>query len=161
MFSGQLNLEDLNFIQRQFVVEIELSDPVNRDIYLLRYLTFNQMAQTVYPKIFITIMQHLSSKKRSLRMFDGMALEVLDFAKESCLQEGMANFDTLFDKLVIKDINYPMVMKLKPRMECPPIRMKGIILESPKRKVQIKGLGEFISLNEGLFNRPKIGIPQT
>ena len=27
-------------------------------------------------------MQHLYSKQRALRMFDGMALEVLDFSKE-------------------------------------------------------------------------------
>lgn len=60
----------------------------------------------------------------------------------------------------MKEISYSIVMKKKPKIECPPIRMKGIILESPKRKVQIKGLSEFISLNDGLFNRPKIAIPQ-
>ena len=68
-------------------------------------------------------------------MFDGMALEVLDFDKESSLLDGTSGIDKLFDKLVIKDINYPMVMKKKPRIDCPQIRMKGIILESPKRKV--------------------------
>ena len=106
-------------------------------------------------------MQHLASKKRPLRMFDGMALEVLDFTKEPSLQDGMGNLDKLFEKLVVKDLNYTMVMKQKPRIECPLIRMKGIILESPKRKVQIKGLSEFISLTDGLFNRPKIAIPHT
>ena len=68
-------------------------------------------------------------------MFDGMALEVLDFAKEPSLHGGFSGLDKLYEKLVIKDINYPMVMKKKPRIECPPIRLKGIILESPKRKV--------------------------
>lgn len=43
------------------------------------------MTQTEYPKIFITIMQHLTSKKRPLRMFDGLAVEVLDLAKEPSL----------------------------------------------------------------------------
>lgn len=71
----------------------------------------------------------------------------------------MGGLDTLFDKLVVKDINYPMLMKVKPRIECPPIRMKGIILESPNKKVQIKGLSEFISLTDGLFSRPKLKIP--
>ena len=118
------------------------------------------MAQMVYPKIYIAIMQHLSSKKRPLRMFDGIAIEVLDFIKEPCLQEGMGDLDKLFHKLIVKDINYPIVMKMKPRMQCPPIRMKGIILESPRRKVQIKSLGEFISLSEGLYNRPKLEIFQ-
>lgn len=47
----------------------------------------------------------------------------------------MTGLDKLFEKLVVKDMNYTMVMKQKPRIECPPIRMKGIILESPKRKV--------------------------
>ena len=93
-------------------------------------------------------------------MFDSMALEVLDMAKEPSLQDGMTGLDKLFEKLVVKDMNYTMVMKQKPRIECPPIRMKGIILESPKRKVQIKGISEFISLSDGLFNRPKIAIPQ-
>lgn len=41
MFKKQLSLDDLNFMQRKFIVEIELTDPRNRDIYLLRYLTFN------------------------------------------------------------------------------------------------------------------------
>lgn len=96
-------------------------------------------------------------------MFDGMAIETLDFTKESNLQKtgGMTGLDTLFDKLVMKKVNYPMVMKVKPRIECPPIRMKGIILESPNKKVQIKGLSEFISLTDGLFNRPKLKIPHT
>lgn len=49
-------------MKREYIVEIELFDPSNKDIYLLRYLTFNKVTQTVYPKIFITIMQHLSSK---------------------------------------------------------------------------------------------------
>ena len=80
-------------------------------------------------------MQHLSSKKRPLRLFAGLALEVLDMTKEPSLQDGAAGLDKLFDNLVIKGLNYSMVMKKKPRIECPPIRMKGIILESPKRKV--------------------------
>ena len=46
-------------------------------------------------------MQHLSSKKRPLRMFDGMALEVLDFDKEPCLLDGTSGIDKLFEKLVI------------------------------------------------------------
>lgn len=50
-------------------------------------------------------------------------------------------------------------MKLKPRIECPPIRMKGIILESPKRKVQIKGLGEFLSLADGQITKPRVNMP--
>ena len=41
MFKGQVRLEDLNFMQRQFIVEIELTDPISKAIYLLRYLTFN------------------------------------------------------------------------------------------------------------------------
>ena len=77
-------------------------------------------------------------------MFDGLASEVLDFSKEPLLKNGMEPLDHLFDKLVVKDMNYPMVMKNKPQQDCPPIRMRGIILESPKRKVQIKGLTEFI-----------------
>ncbi len=80
-----MKLHDLNFLKRQFIVEIELTEPTSKDIYLLRYLTFNQVSQTVYPKIFITILQHLRSKNRPLRMFDGMAAETLDFSKEVAL----------------------------------------------------------------------------
>lgn len=68
-------------------------------------------------------------------MFDGMALEVLDYNKEASLQDGTTGLDKLFEELVIKGINYSIMMRKKPRIECPPIRMKGIILESPKRKV--------------------------
>lgn len=69
-------------------------------------------------------------------MFDSLAVETLDFTKETTLQSnGVDGLDALFDKLVMRDTNYAMVMKIKPRIECPPIRMKGIILESPKRKV--------------------------
>ena len=43
-------------------------------------------------------MQHLSSKKRPLRMYDGMALEVLDFSKEPIIQaEGMQGLESLFE----------------------------------------------------------------
>ena len=56
------------------------------------------MTQTVYPKIFITIMQHLSSKKRPLRMYDGMALETLDFSIEPLIiANGMTGLESLFD----------------------------------------------------------------
>lgn len=164
-FCGQVGLQDLNFMQRQFVIEVELVDPRTLDIFLLRYLTFNQLTQPVYPKIFITIMQHLRAKKRVLRMFDSLPNEILDFDKERSLlrrdktRDGPNSLDVLFDKLVIKDANYPLVMKIKPKLECPPIRMRGIILESPKRKVQIKCLSEFISLTDGLFNRPKLQLP--
>ena len=61
-------------------------------------------------------MQHLNSKKRPLCMFDGMATEVLDFSKEPCLQNGPGDLDKLYRNLIIKDINYPIVMKMKPRM---------------------------------------------
>ena len=64
-------------------------EPQSQVIYLLRYLTFNQMTQTTYPKIFISIMQHLSSKQRPLHMFDGLAQEVLDFKKEPATKNGM------------------------------------------------------------------------
>ncbi len=115
----------------------------------------------MYQKIFITIMQHLSSKKRPLYMFDGRASEVLDFKTEEMLEGEENPLDELFEKLVIKDISYPMIMKVRPRLECPPILLKGIILESFNRKVQVKGLGEFISLTDGLFNRPKLHIPHS
>ena len=65
-------------------------------------------------------------------MFDSLAVETLDFTKETTLQSnGVDGLDALFDKLVMRDTNYAMVMKIKPRIECPPIRMKGIILEIP------------------------------
>ena len=55
------------------------------------------MTQTVYPKIYISILQHLSSKKRPLRMFDGLALEVLDFEKEPKIQDEATGIDKIFD----------------------------------------------------------------
>lgn len=45
-------------------------------------------------------------------------------------------------------MNYPIVMKTRPRLECPILSLEGIILECPKRKVQIKSLSEFIRLVE-------------
>lgn len=134
-FRGQVNLDDLNFTKRQYIVEIELLDSQTKSIYLLRYLTFNHMSQATYPKIFITIMQYLSSKKRPLHIFDGLASEVLDFTKEPTLKHGMDPLNMLFEKLVMKDFNSSVSYKKKPFVDCPPIRMRGIILESPKRKV--------------------------
>lgn len=121
------------------------------------------MTQTTYPKIFISIMQHLSSKQRPLHMFDGVAQEVLDFKKEPATKNGMEPLNLLYDKLVVKDISYSLVIKNKPRVECPPIRMRGVILESPKRKVQVKGISEFISLPDGTTNpsRGKVPIPRS
>ena len=58
------------------------------------------MSQTVYPKIYITIMQHLFSKKRPLYIFDGLASEVLDFMKEPAFKHGMDPLNLLFEKLV-------------------------------------------------------------
>ena len=69
----------------------------------------------------------------------------------------------MYEKLVVKDLNYSLVIKNKPRVECPPIRMRGVILESPKRKVQVKGISEFISLTDGVMNtsRGKVPIPRS
>ena len=46
-------------------------------------------------------------------------------------------------------MNYPLLMKIKPRLHCPKIQISGIILESPQRKVQLKSLAEFGSLTDG------------
>ena len=69
-FRGQLSLDDLNFTKRQYIVEIELLEPHSQLIYTLRYLTFNKLTATTYPKIYIAIMHHLVSKKRPLMIYN-------------------------------------------------------------------------------------------
>ena len=64
------SIEGLDFSTRKFVVEIELIEPRTKVTYLLRYLTLNQLTPVTYPKIYVTIMQHLRSKRRPLHMFD-------------------------------------------------------------------------------------------
>ena len=60
----------------------------------------------------------------------------------------------LYDKLVLKDLaSHALVKRSKLFVDCPPIRLRGIILESPKLKVQIKSLSEFISINDGSLVR--------
>ena len=148
IFSGALALNDLNFKQSQYLVEVELTDPEKGEMYLLRYLTFNHLTQSIYPKIYISVMQHLAAKRQPVKMFDGNADEVLEFRKED-RPPGNSDLDELFEKLVAQDISFPLLMKTKPKLECPRIKLPGIILESPKRKVQLRGLAEFGSLTDG------------
>ena len=42
----------------------------------------------------------------------------------------------------------PAVTKKKFVLDCPVIRMKGIILESPKHKVYVKSLTEYMMVGE-------------
>ena len=67
-------------------------------------------------------------------MFDSSEEEVLQFSQD---EKSRNDIDKLFSKLVIQDMNYPLLMKIKPRLFCPKILMGGIILESPQRKVQL------------------------
>ena len=80
-------------------------------------------------------------------MFDGTPEEVLEIKREE--NRNSSDIDKIFEKLVTKDISFPLLMKIKPKLECPKIRLPGIILESPKRKVQLRGLAEFGSLADG------------
>ena len=82
-------------------------------------------------------------------MFDGTADEVLEFKKGEEDRAANPDIDRIFEKLVTKDTRFPLLMKIKPKLECPKIKLSGIILESPKRKVQLRGLAEFGSLEDG------------
>lgn len=108
----------MNFKKRHYLIEVELTDPENEEVYLLRYLTFNHLTQSIYPKVYITIIQHLVAKQRAIKMFDGNANEVLDFTKDD-----VRVVNKLFEKLVEKDISFPLVMKIKPTLECPKIKL--------------------------------------
>ena len=66
-------------MQKQYIIEVELMDPASQIVYLLRYLTLNQFSQSLYPKIYITVMQQLFSKKRAIEMFGSKREEILDF----------------------------------------------------------------------------------
>ena len=88
-------------------------------------------------------------------MFDGATDEVLEFKKEE--NRTPSDIDRIFEKLVAKDMSFPILMKIKPKLECPKIRLSGIILESPKRKVQLRGLAEFGSLADGHLQRVDLG----
>ena len=55
IFFDSVSISELNFKQRQFLIEIQLRDPESEEMYLLRYLTFNQVTQSMYPKMYITI----------------------------------------------------------------------------------------------------------
>ena len=65
-------------------------------------------------------------------MFDSPEEEVLVFAQEEKFQ---SDIDKIFNKLVMQDTNFPLLMKIKPKLNCPKILLSGIFLESPTRKV--------------------------
>ena len=87
-------------------------------------------------------------------MFDSPEEEVLVFAQEEKFQ---SDIDKIFNKLVMQDTNFPLLMKIKPKLNCPKILLSGIFLESPTRKVQLKSLAEFGSLTDGNVQTISIG----
>ena len=123
-------------------------------MYLLRYLTFNQLTQSIYPKMYITIFQNLAAKGHTIKMFDSAEDEILQFSKD---EKTSSDIDKIYNKLVLQDTNFPLLMKIRPKLICPKIQLSGIILESPQRKVQLKSLAEFGSLTDGNVQTITIG----
>jgi len=119
---------DLNYNVKIFVFEVEVIDSVGCT-HLLRYLSYNQVSASIYPKIFVTIMEHLTSKRRPIRL--------AGYPFSQFTNEKFGVLDILFQKFVLKDLSFEKVMKSFTKA-IPQFNLQPhVIVETPKQQIII------------------------
>jgi hypothetical protein len=135
IFAGQLAATDLNYNVKFFIVEVEVTDTSGLT-HMLRYLSYNQFTASLYPKMFVTIMQHLTAKKRKI--------SIADHPSSQFTNEKTGVLDTLFQKFVLKDLPFSKVMKASPK-SIPSFNMQPhVIIETPKQQIIIQNIFEYL-----------------
>lgn len=156
LFTGKLAATDLNYNVKFFIVEVEVIDSSGLT-HLLRYLSYNQFSASLYPKIFVTIMEHLTAKKRKVSIASSISARFTN--------EKTAVLDTLFQKFVVKDLSFEKVMKTSPK-NIPSFNLQPhVIIETPKQQIIIQNIFEYIicdSLNSKFsFMGPRHHVKST
>ena len=128
LFTGQLAATDLNYNVKFFIVEVEVIDTSGLT-HLLRYLSYNQFTASLYPKIFVTIMQHITAKKRKV--------SIAGHPSSQFTNEKTGVLDTLFQKFVLKDLSFAKVMKASQK-SIPSFNLQPhVIIETPRQQIII------------------------